>query len=299
MAIAIFGGIFLIYSFIKANIGSEQNNAFYIKDVNQLFSTGIIFLIILIMFMLVKSIIFSSKLIMYMRKATDEEIENNKWLLALLSLSIGGFIIPFLFTRIRNTTSVGNQNAKVVLSKIYSTTGLVGSIFSFIAIAGSFYLINNHSSVVLSQLSKEMMITSVSLTLVILLFSAISMMVFFNKNIETSIKEKTSLGQFATILSYIFLIAVTINLVLQIIISILKLFEILTEQRNRGMLGIFELILKGIMIISTLYLISIIVEIIRGLWASFKDENGFVTNNELNNRFSRSYEEHQSNFSRR
>ncbi len=287
LSIMLFGAISYFYDFFKyASSKSSENtqlqNTIFFSNTNDLFSTKIV-LFIFIIFSIIKSLIFSIKLIKNLNNLSDEELEKNKWILAYFSLSLGGILVPILFSRIISENNKSTFYSKKIIGKYYSIVGLIASIATIGMILVSYFVLPKGN--ITNTTSKNEIIIFSSLTIIALL-SSITTLIFTNKDLNYHLESKTSLGKIANFISYIFLIIATIELIIRMLVAIVRIIEAFRNifaSRN-FLVQMLEVIISGFIITSMVYLIIVIWSVIKGLWKGQNTPLGQVQNYKLKRR---------------
>ncbi|AHF61089.1 hypothetical protein P344_04000 [Spiroplasma mirum ATCC 29335] len=254
------------------NVDPNTAEIFLMNSYSYLGSFKVI-LLIAIMFTLFSTIICNIGLIRYAAKSTDEELCANKWSLAVLSLSLGGFFAPFALTWLPDTDVKATKNARVTIVRYLGTSWLLGAIFSIVAIMVFYARANDHSWTKVGDYypaNPKQVFTAVIAVLAVA--SALSLLFvpwFYNQNTVAHMIAETSLGKWYRFISTLYTVIVTMLLIIQIITAVLKLIEIFTSifQNNQGAGSSFISIMRFTMsLISTMFMIYLIVKVIAGLW---------------------------------
>ncbi len=274
-------GFLYLFEFVNMNMISKPAatdnsvigilKALRVTNLNDLFSAKIL-MFTLIPLTIVKSIIFNSALIRFINKSSDYELEANKWMLAVLSLSVGGLYTPFLLTKLSNNASTSTIKFKKPLGRIYGITGIIGCSAAIIitAIAA---ITTSHSENLTAVSQNVLILTSLSIA-VIIAFCISAFVIFSSKNIEQDMENKNFIGRIANIIGTIILIVVTIELLLRIVISILNAIESVSRAlKTGGFFGFLRLMFSLLYIALTIYLIKIIWDVITSLWKANRNNN--------------------------
>ncbi len=287
----LFYEIIEIFCFKNSNFieNTITNN---LNDMNQFYANYLSVIVIIVSFSLVKTILFSLKIWHLLSHGTDEELENNKWMLILLGLSTGGLLLPVIVMKyFQNISTISSKSSKIFIVKNFGLSWLIGSIVSIILLiiittVNNGFNTNYNNDAILS------IIINYSILMISLLFSAISINIFNDKNITNKLLNKTLKGKIANFISYIFLIIISFHLILRMISAIVSFFESLgTALKSRNIFDIlFSLIMESIRFIMLVFLLQVISATLKVLWEAQKN-NGVVTWNKINTKAAMKYEE--------
>lgn len=233
---------------------------------------------ILILAFLIKSIYSSLFLIYFTSKSTDEDIVNNRYVLACLSLNVGGIFSPMILTSLPNIETKSTISPRYFLTKVLSLSSFVLGIF----ISSVYLLLNNQLNLALNLFNEGLYFTVgiLSLSAILITFGLLGMILFWNSDSEENFKE-SKLMKFT---SYFFLITVTIQLFALIFISLFRIlfqlvksFQLLTSENN---FWIIIFVIADIMfsIIYVFAVIRITFETMAGIWS--KDGQVTIQENE-------------------
>ncbi len=278
VVMAIAGGSYFYYL-------SRYNNGTFPGDINaannwlmnsyaDLTSVKVVLLLVVI-FSFFTTIIFNIGLIRYAIISNDSELCANKWSLAVLSLSIGGFFAPFALTWLPDTDVKATKNARVVIVRYLGTAWLVSALASIFAIMIFYNKATDKTWVGDSKQNFAIMMGFLSA------FSVLSLIFvpgFYNNKVVANMMAKTSYGKWLRFVSTVYTILVTIMLVIQIITALLKLIEAFGRifQKGQNGLSIFANILNfTATLIGTIFMIYLITKVIKGLW---RIEDGYMIN---------------------
>ncbi|GAA6237933.1 MAG: hypothetical protein SPLM_00580 [Spiroplasma phoeniceum] len=275
---AITGGAYFYYL-------GRYNNGTFPGDINaantwlmnsyaDLTSVKVVLLLVVI-FSFFTTIICNIGLIRYAISSTDAELCANKWSLAVLSLSIGGFFAPFALTWLPDTDVKATKNARVVIVRYLGTAWLVSALASIIAIM-IFY--NKATDKTWVGDSKQNFAIMMGVLAVVSVLSLIFVPGFYSNKVVANMMAETSYGKWLRFVSTVYTILVTIMLVIQIITALLKLIEPFGRifQKGQNGLAIFANILNfTATLIGTIFMIYLITKVIKGLW---RREDGYMIN---------------------
>lgn len=255
-------GFYYSYAFDKQNkVGVSDDVAKLLHiDLNSI--PSIIFMVI-VNFVFMSSIIFCVALVHFVSTASDEDLIANKWAVAVLSLTVGGFLTPFLLTRLPNVEVKATRNARTTISKWFGFAGLMASIMSGVIIAVQW--ISNKPEA--DNLQTNTILIAILAT--IAAFTLISCLVFFRKDTDEKIANNEGVGQFAKVLSIVYTIVATIILILQLIYMVLKIvaiFQDMFSSEGNAFMKILNVIASGFQIAMTVWTMTIIIQVIGGIW---------------------------------
>ncbi|WP_053391172.1 hypothetical protein [Spiroplasma kunkelii] len=278
VGMAIAGGAYFYYL-------SRYNNGTFLGDINvantwlmnsyaDLTSVKIVLLLVVI-FSFFTTIICNIGLIRYAISSTDAELCVNKWSLSVLSLSIGGFFVPFALTWLPDTDVKATKNVRVVIVRYLGIAWLVSSLASIVAIM-IFY--NKATDKTWVGDSKQNFTIMMGVLSVVSVLSLIFVPWFYSNKVVANMMAETSYGKWLRFVSTVYTILVTIMLVIQIITALLKLIEVFGRifQKGENGLAIFANILNfTATLIGTIFMIYLITKVIKGLW---RREDGYMIN---------------------
>lgn len=294
-------GIIYFYLLNKYNNGElaiNNDNSLYnkiieillMKSYGDIGSYKSLFLII-VMFNLFVTVICNWGLIKYAIQSNDGELCANKWSLAVLSLSLGGFFTAFALTWLPNINIKATKNARVTIVRYLGTSWLLSSLFSLIAILtfynnithkewNVFYLNNNDLINIDGNKSKQLFTIIITILSTLTISNFILVPWFYNQNTIAHIIANTKKGKWYRFISTIYTIIVTFLLIMQIFISFLKLIEaiknIFVNNKNNNILNnIISLFNLSMILMNTFFMIYLIVTIIKGLW---KKSDNYIIN---------------------
>ncbi|WP_338984763.1 hypothetical protein [Spiroplasma endosymbiont of Diplazon laetatorius] len=217
-------------------------------------------------FFSITNVFFCCYIINFLKKADDVTLLNNRYILALFSISIGGLFTPFVLAQMRNIPIESTISPKFTISKGYGGNSLV---------SGGLALVIYFA---LSQFSRKGAIFEAGLAdqIVVIVFGAIlawgvlNCLLFATPNAKAT-WDKKGFGYFImNFVAVINLIIATIGLILQLINSVLSIISIFADMfdRRRGFLGaLFNATWAAYRIAMQLFIIYTINRIIKGIWS--------------------------------
>ncbi|AOX43768.1 hypothetical protein S100390_v1c04250 [Spiroplasma sp. NBRC 100390] len=232
-------------------------------------------ILLAVIFSFFTTIICNIGLIRYAIASNDAELCANKWSLAVLSLSLGGFFAPFALTWLPDTDVKATKNARVVIVRYLGTAWLVSALVSIAAVMIFYNSATNKVWVGDSQRNFAIMMGVLAAVSVI---SLILVPGFYSSRVVANMMAETSFGKWLRFVSTIYTVLVTIMLIIQIITALLKLIEAFGRMFQKGQngLSIFANILNFTStLIGTIFMVYLITKVIKGLW---RREDGYMVN---------------------
>lgn len=225
-----------------------------------------------------KSIYSAYVIIGYLKSASDEDVIANRYILAVLSVGVGGIITPFILTSMPNIESESSLNPRAFLSKHLGFTMLDGFtlfLVTFISISLSTGMTFNE----LIDTKGEVGLTgflSLTLGVVGMLIGILGYGLFARSNASELMKEKNLQGYVMQIVGIIFTIIATVELVFLILMAIFRLIGVIFQSiaymnRYDGFFKVFAILLAfsriGFEIWYVTWVVSMYSKIISGLWS--------------------------------
>ncbi|WP_374696788.1 hypothetical protein [Spiroplasma endosymbiont of Polydrusus formosus] len=263
----------------------QYNNGTFFGDINMASSWLMnsyadltsykVVILLAIMFSFFTTIICNIGLIRYAIGSDDAELCANKWSLTVLSLSLGGFFVPFALTWLPDTDVKATKNARIVIVRYLGTAWLASALASIVAVM-IFY--NKAVDKVWVGDGKQNFAIMMGVLVVVSVLSLIFVPCFYSNKVVANMMAETSYGKLLRFVSTIYTVLVTIMLIIQIITALLKLIEafgFMFQKRQDG-LSIFTNILHFTStLIGTIFMVYIITKVIKGLW---RREDGYMIN---------------------
>ncbi|AGR42403.1 hypothetical protein [Spiroplasma diminutum] len=257
----IFGGIaYIYYGFIVFRNDPSQINPEIFNYMPMLMSIAGFFII--------TNIFFCSFIINFLKKADDITLLNNRYIIALFSISIGGFFTPFVLAQMKNIPIQSTVSPKFTISKGYGGNSLVSGVIAL----GSYFwfstvVFKSSNTVFTAGLADQIFVGIVSL---IIFWGALNCMLFATPNAKAAWDKKAGAYKFMNFIAIINLIFATFVLIMQLLSSILTIFSIIADlfDRRRGFLGtILNTTFATYRIAVQLFIIYTLNKIIKGLWS--------------------------------
>ncbi|ATZ18265.1 hypothetical protein [Mesoplasma melaleucae] len=225
-----------------------------------------------------KSIYSAYVIITYLKTASDEEVIANRYILAVLSVGVGGIITPFILTSMPNIETESSLNPRAFLAKNLGFTML----FGFTLFLVTFISISLSSGITFNELidtkSDFGLIGFLSITLGIvgLLIGILGYGLFARSNASELMKEKNLQGYVMQVVGVIFTIISTVELVFLIMMSIVRLIGVIFQSfacmnRYDGFFKVFAILFAfsriGFEIWYVTWVVAMYSRIISGLWS--------------------------------
>ncbi|ASZ09339.1 hypothetical protein CK556_03215 [Mesoplasma chauliocola] len=228
-----------------------------------------------------KSLYSAYVIISYLNSATDEEIIANRYILAVLSVGVGGIITPFILTSLPNIETESSLNPRAFLAKHLGFTMLIGFalfLVSFVSIAltssGGYISFEN---LIATDTSYGLIgFLAITISIVGFLIGTLGYGLFARKNSSQLMKEKNLQGYMMQVIGVIFTLIATVELIVLIIMSIIRLIMVVFNSirymnRYEGFLKVFAIMFAfsriGFEIWYVTWIVSMYSKIISGLWA--------------------------------
>lgn len=225
-----------------------------------------------------KSIYSAYVIITYLKSASDEEVIANRYILAVLSVGVGGIITPFILTSMPNIETEYSLNPRAFLAKYLGFTML----FGFTLFLVTFISISLSSGMTFSELidtKNEFGLTgflSITLGIVGMLIGILGYGLFARSNASELMKEKNLQGYVMQVVGVIFTIISTVELVFLIMMSIVRLIGVIFQSfaymnRYDGFFKVFAILFAfsriGFEIWYVTWVVAMYSRIISGLWS--------------------------------
>ncbi|QHX36933.1 hypothetical protein [Spiroplasma sp. BIUS-1] len=217
-------------------------------------------------FFSITNVFFCCYIINFLRKADDITLLNNRYIIALFSISIGGLFTPFVLAQMQNIQVQSTISPKFTISKGYGGNALVSG-FAALAVYFGFSL-NGFGQGVFGNGAADMAV--VAIFGVILFWGVLNCLIFAMPSSQESWDKKGAAYKFMNFIATINLIIATFTLVLQLISAVLSIISIFADMfdRRRGFLGsLFNSMFAAYRIAMQLFIIYTINRIIKGIWA--------------------------------
>ncbi len=265
------------YGVTKANSPggvSQAVSAAVVTSYKDLGSIKVLLFIFLI-WSSVKTLVCNIGLIRY-ASAPDEEFIANKWALAVLSLSIGGFLAPFFLTHLPNTETKATKNARTTIVRYMGLSWALAGIVTLIAmfILKSMIPAANHDW---TSGQEKNFYVAIGCLAGLGVLAGLTCAPFFSKNVANTIKTRSEGYHFYNLIMTGYVVIVTIELIALLCYAIFNTFVSIARAINsqNGFEAFFNILSAILNIVYTIYLMRIITAVIRGLWA--RETPGYIT----------------------
>jgi len=273
-------GALFYFNFANLPASIPANKVWFIQflTIQDLFSWKFIWILI-IPGAMIAHIYFSIVLLMFLHRLSDEEMEQNKWLLIFLAIHLTfGFWLSFLITRFKNNETKSSFDSKKTISEIYSKFWIIK--YSIVLALSVVFLIK-----VLFFATTQGYWTTQNYVLcpliITLIFSLLTIGIlthhlFKDETINTQINNKTAKGRLANFFAYVALIFVLAKLAFTIFQSCLKIIGLFTNSggnNNNYGGGFFSFFYRLMMLGLTIFYIKILADTFGGIKRSYKKQN--------------------------
>ncbi|KNG79666.1 hypothetical protein [Mycoplasma sp. HU2014] len=274
--------IFLqIVGSVLAVIGLVSGMVFFnsldYNTINPKYKLGVPVLFSILSYSLWRTISTAFVIVRFLKQATNEQIVSNRYILASLSLNLGGFFTPWLLTSLPNIETNSTIKPKWFLSRVFSVITLVG--FAILLVALLLQLNKVTGGNISSAFNKTNPYYSITIVLIFIsvlfiLVGVPSIALYYNKNSEEQFEDDTSTSTTMRIFAYFYLVVTTIELFIVMWLCLLRLVggfsRLINAFDNDGGINPFAVLFALIYIIFqityVLFLWRMIVEVIKGIW---------------------------------
>ncbi|ASP27942.1 hypothetical protein SCORR_v1c01670 [Spiroplasma corruscae] len=226
-------------------------------------------------FVSIGNIYYCAFLINFIRKSDDDTLINNRWILAVFSLSVGGVFTPIVLAQMPNVNVKSTISPKFTISKGYGFNALIAPLGGL-----AFYLLFT-KAINLGYELNQISIIFYSVIGLMMFWGVLNIMLFALPNSKEAWNKKGSQYTFMNLVATINMIYATIILMIQIIISIWSIITIISDLvgRRGNSMSFINALLAPLRIAMQLFIIFTIIKTIKGLWAkSDSFEYGVYTN---------------------
>ncbi|AJM72029.1 hypothetical protein [Mycoplasma yeatsii] len=242
------------------------------------YKLGIPILFAIVTYSLWRTIATAFVIVRFLKKSSDDEFISNRYILASLSLNVGGFLTPWLLTSLPNIQTESTIKPKWFLSRVFSVITSVGSIIFLSTLIWQLHKATNGD--ILSAFNQSNpfyvpTIVSISISVLFILIGLPTIILYYNKNSQEQFEGDTSTSKAMRVFAYFYLILTTIELAFVMLASLLRLlggladlFKELSSDSDplKFFRVLFTLVRIILQIIYVLFLMRIIAETIRGIW---------------------------------
>lgn len=266
---SVIGLIFYIY-YMKDIYNSLSSN-------NDVVKKSIISLLLsIITYFVWKSIYNAIIIVRLVNKCSDEELCSNRYIISSLSLTVGGFFTPFLITSFPNVDTMSNIKPRYFLSKTMGFCTLIGApilIFSyFLPLLVGINAVN--PKLIFNTNSGIGIISILVLTIGVIafIFGLTTTKLFFSNKVTNDL-DYNNYSKLFKIISTIWMAILTVELVIVILFSIIRLIGALSDlfrvrEEGGGIIMAFFALLNLFITISYVgMIIYVTTRTITGLWS--------------------------------
>ncbi|WP_031542079.1 hypothetical protein [Mesoplasma photuris] len=234
-------------------------------------------------FILFKTIASGVAIYKFMKDNSDDDILNNKFVLAALSLNVGGFFTPFILSSLPNVDTRSNINPRYYLTRVLGIISLGGGISMLAALF--LVTLTGAESITVSQMmdtnNSVAGVITVAFAGLMIFIGTLSASMFFTKNSNNIFEGNTFLSKIMNAVSIIFLVMATIELIWLIFIAVIRLLgaignmiRAITTDGNafvKLFAMMFALFNLTITIYYVTYIMRMAVQCISGIWTKNKE----------------------------
>lgn len=228
-------------------------------------------------YMFWKTIISAVIILRFVKKSTDEELVANRYILASLSLNLGGFLTPWILTSLPNVTTQSTIKPKWFLSRSFAIITTIGSAIFLGILFWQLKIIGPNTN--WFDQTKEWYWILLGFIIgngVLLVVGLLAFILFFNKNSKERFEGNTFTSFLMKTIAVFYLVIVTVELILLMIYSILRLIGNILNTARRvlqadnmfiGVLYLlFGLLSTFFQIYYVIFLTIMISQTIKGIW---------------------------------
>ncbi|TNJ31568.1 hypothetical protein FFR91_03655 [Mycoplasma mycoides subsp. mycoides] len=228
-------------------------------------------------YMFWKTIISAIIILRFVKKSTDEELVANRYILASLSLNLGGFLTPWVLTSLPNVTTQSTIKPKWFLSRSFAIITTIGSAIFLGILFWQLKTIEPNTN--WFDQTKEWYWILVGFIIgngVLLVVGLLAFVLFFNKNSKERFKGNTFTSFLMKTIDVFYLVIVTVELILLMIYSILRLIGNILNTARRVLQAdnmfigalylLFGLLSTFFQIYYVIFLTIMISQTIKGIW---------------------------------
>ncbi|UWD34735.1 hypothetical protein NX779_02875 [Mycoplasma cottewii] len=251
-------------------------NSLDYNTINPKYKLGVPLLFSILAYSLWRTIATAFVIVRFLKLATNEQVVSNRYILASLSLNLGGFFTPWLLTSLPNIETNSTIKPKWFLSRVFSVISLVGSTILLSTLVWQLHKVTNGDILSAFNSTNEYYIPTVVLICIAILFILIgipTIILYYNKNSKERFEGDTSTGTAMRIFAYFYLVVTTVELIIFMCLSLLRLlggFIRLLDSFDRDRINPIKLIFALIYILMqfmyVLFLLRMIAQTIKGIW---------------------------------
>ncbi len=255
----------LLSAIVFAYYLADPNFANQISGGDQTIINFVPMIVAVVGFAIITNIFFCSFIINFLRKADDITLLNNRYIIALFSISIGGLFTPFVLAQMQNIPIKSTVSPKFTISKGYGGNCLIAGTIALSLYFG--YSLISAKQIFTAGLADQIVVGILS---GIVLWGVLNCLLFATPNAKAAWDKKGIAYGFMNFIAIINLIFATIVLIWQLISAVLTIFSILGDlfNKKRGFFGaLLSTTFAAYRIAIQLFIIYTINRIIKGIWA--------------------------------
>ncbi|WP_026389169.1 hypothetical protein [[Acholeplasma] multilocale] len=178
-----------------------------------------------------KTIYTAVVIVKFVNKASDQEVLDNKYILATLSLTLGGFLTPFILTSFPNVPSNSSINPRWFLTRVLGMTTLVGgALFLLTFITTALTTNYNGATVSFNELTQNVYgIVGLVFGIATLVLGTIAVSLFFQNSSKEIFFGDTGMAKLMNVVAIAYLIIASIELVYLMFIAIIRLLGAIAD----------------------------------------------------------------------
>ncbi|ALD66756.1 hypothetical protein [Spiroplasma cantharicola] len=244
---------------------ADPNFANELSDGDETIKNLVPMIVSLVGFAIITNIFFCSFIINFLRKSDDITLLNNRYIIALFSISVGGLFTPFVLAQMQNIPIKSTVSPKFTISKGYGGNSLIAGSLALALYFG--YSLISTKQIFNAGLADQIVVGILS---AIVCWGALNCLVFATPNSKAAWDKKGIAYKFMNFIAIINLIFATFVLIWQLIAAVLTIFSIFADlfNKKRGFFGaLLSTTFAAYRIAIQLFIIYTINRIIKGIWA--------------------------------
>jgi len=234
-----------------------------------------------------KSIYAAVVIIRFVATSTDIELSNNRFVISALSLTLGGFVTPFILTSLPNINVQSTINPRWFISRHMGIISLVGGAIAISVFYGAAMSAGSTGGIKLtgaelfdgSTAAGAISISMLVVNILLVVFGAITIALFYSpKSSLTMLTEDNSAyGNALRVIAGMWLVIITVELVLTLVGAVLRLVGVIMDviegwsQADSGFMAFLYVLASifniAITFLYTFYLVDMTVKTISGIWS--------------------------------
>ncbi|WP_338971534.1 hypothetical protein [Spiroplasma endosymbiont of Panorpa germanica] len=225
----------------------------------------LVFLVAYMFYQVWKTIFFGFTIIKFVKTKSDDDIIANRFMLAVYSLTLGGFLTPWMLTKIPNVESNSTLNPRNEIAKVYTKNYVIGGLI----LIGSYFAVGASLNVSLFADNNSQLVSYIVLGIAgAATFLGLIGGIFYWKKNSAEAYEKNGFMKF---IAGIFIVIVTFELMIKIISAFLTIIQAIVDILNSNDRNFFMKLLiwmnSLITIMYSVFLIKICWATIKGIWS--------------------------------